>query len=98
MERTYMARYVTLIRFTDQGARDIKKSAARGLAFINAARKAGVTVESQLWTIGSCDGVVILRGDERKILRSIAQLAALGNVRTETLQAFDAKEFKAITG
>ena len=93
-----MARYVTLIRFTDQGARGIKKSPVRGLAFINAARKAGVTVESQLWTVGSCDGVLILSGDERKILRALTQLAGQGNVRTETLQAFDAKEFKAITG
>jgi len=93
-----MARYVTLIRFTDQGARGIKKSAVRGAAFINAARKAGVTVESQLWTVGSRDGLLVLRGDERKVLRCVAQLGALGNVHTETLQAFDAKEFKAITG
>ncbi len=48
--------------------------------------------------MGFCDGVLILNGDERKILRSLTQLAALGNVRTETLQAFDTKEFKAITG
>ena len=93
-----MARYVTLIRFTDQGARNMKKSPARALAFTKAARKSGLNVESQLWTLGSCDGVLILSGDEKKILRCIAQLAALGNVRTETLQAFDAKAFKGIAG
>lgn len=93
-----MDRYVTLIRFTDQGARNMKKSPARALAFTKAAQKAGVTVESQLWTLGSCDGVIILSGDEKKILRCIAQLAALGNVRAETLQAFDAKAFKGIAG
>lgn len=93
-----MARYVTLIRFTDQGARNMKKSPARALAFTKAAQKAGVTVESQLWTLGSCDGVLILSGDEKKILRCVAQLAAPGNVRTETLRAFDAGEFKAIVG
>ena len=91
-----MARYVSLIRFTDQGARALKKSAARALGFRKAAEKAGITVEAQLWTAGSCDGVLILSGDEKKILRCLAQLAALGNVRTETLRAFNAEEFKAI--
>ena len=93
-----MARYVTLIRFTDQGARAIGKSAARALAFKKAAEKAGIGVEALLWTVGACDGVLILSGDEKKVLRCLTQLAALGNARTETMQAFDAKEFKAITG
>ena len=93
-----MARYVTLIRFTEQGARSIGKSADRALAFRKAAEKAGVTVENQLWTVGSCDGVVVMSGDETGILGFVARLAGQGNVRTETLQAFDAREFKAITG
>ena len=93
-----MARYVTLIRFTDQGASAIRKSTARALAFQKAAEKAGIGVEALLWTVGACDGVLILSGDEKKVLRCLTQLAALGNVRTETMQAFDAAEFKAITG
>jgi uncharacterized protein with GYD domain len=93
-----MARYVSLIRFTDQGARALKKSAARASGFRKAAEKAGISVEAQLWTAGSCDGVLILNGDEAKILRCLAQLGALGNVRTETLRAFDPREFKAIVG
>ena len=93
-----MARSVSLIRFTDQGARALKKSAARAVGFRKAAEKAGIAVEAQLWTAGSCDGLLILSGDERKILRCLAQLAALGNVRTETLQAFDAREFKNMIG
>jgi uncharacterized protein with GYD domain len=93
-----MARYVSLIRFTDQGARALKKSAARALGFRKAAEKIGITVEAQLWTAGACDGVLILSGEEKKILRCLAQLVALGNVRTETLPAFDAREFKAIVG
>jgi uncharacterized protein with GYD domain len=93
-----MARYVTLIRFTDQGARNIKKSPDRALAFKKAAEKAGIKVELQLWTVGKEDGVLILSGDDRKVLRVLTQLAALGNVRTRTMQAFDAQEFKAIAG
>ena len=93
-----MARYVTLIRFTEKGARGVRKSADRGVEFRKTAEKAGLNVESQLWTAGSIDGLLVISGDEKKILRFLTQLAAEGNVRTETLQAFDAREFKAITG
>ncbi len=93
-----MARYVTLIRFTDQGARTIKRSPSRALAFRKAAEKVGITIEVQLWTVGACDGVLVLSGDEKKVLRCLTRLAALGNVRTETFQAFDAKEIKTLAG
>ena len=93
-----MPQYVTLIRFTNQGARNIKKSPPRALAFRKAAERAGIKVEAQLWTVGKEDGVLILSGDERKVLRALAQLSALGNVRTRTMTAFDAREFKALVG
>jgi uncharacterized protein with GYD domain len=93
-----MTRYVTLIRFTDQGARALGKSSARALAFRQAAEKEGVKVETQLWTTGCCDGVLVLSGDETKLLGCLARLAAEGNVRTESLRAFDAEEFKGIAG
>ena len=74
----------------------LKKSTARAVGFRKAAERAGITFEGQLWTAGSSDGVLILSGKKKKILRCLAQFVALGNIRTETLQAFDTKEFKAI--
>jgi uncharacterized protein with GYD domain len=91
-----MTRYITLLRFTDQGSRNIKDSASRALTFRREAEKMGVTVEAQLWTTGSYDGVLILSGEEKAVLRSLAQLAALGNVHTETLRAFNADEWKSL--
>ncbi len=92
-----MARYITLIRFTEQGAKNISKSTARASAFKKAAEKGGVKVEAQYWTVGACDGLLILNAaDEKRALRCLAKLAAAGNVRTETLQAFDADQFGAI--
>jgi uncharacterized protein with GYD domain len=93
-----MARYVTLLRFTDQGARNIKKSADRALAFKQDVEKRGLVVELQLWTVGRCDGVLILSGEQKAILGALTSLASLGNVRTETLQAFNGDELKAIAG
>lgn len=94
-----MARYVSLLRFTPQGVRNIKKSPARAAAFRKAAEKAGVKVEAQFWTTGAYDGVLILSAaSETMVLSVIAALAASGNVSTQSLQVFDAKEFKAIVG
>ncbi len=94
-----MPTYISLLRFTDKGAREIKKSTSRAMAFDKAASKAGVRIEAQYWTIGACDGVLILSADtERKVLHCLTELAAAGNVRPETMQAFDAKQFGALTG
>jgi len=92
-----MPHYISLIRFTEQGAKAIEKSTARGRAFAEAAAKAGVKIESQYWTVGACDGVVILSADdEKKALHLLTELAAAGNVKTETMQAFSDTEFEAI--
>lgn len=94
-----MPTYISLLRFTDKGVRGIKKSTARAITFDKAARKAGVRIAAQYWTAGAYDGVLILSADsERKVLHCLTELAAAGNVRPESMQAFDAKEFGAITG
>jgi len=94
-----MTRYITLLKFTEKGARAIKQSVARGAAFQKRATKAGVKVEAEYWTTGAYDGVLIISAHTpEKALRCLTQLAALGNVRTQTLQTFDAKEFQAIVG
>lgn len=92
-----MARYVSLLRFTPQGARNLKQSPAHAAAFQKAAEKAGVEVELQLWTADAYDGILIFSAaSETKALNAIARLVAAGIVTTETLQAYDAKEFAAI--
>jgi len=94
-----MARYVSLLRFTAQGVKNLKQSPARAAAFGQAAEKAGVQVEMQLWTTGAYDGILILNAaSEVKALNAITRLVATGNVTTQTLQAFDAKEFTAMVG
>ena len=92
-----MARYIALLKFTEQGAKDLKKSTTRAHNFDKLAAKAGVKVEGQYWTLGRYDGVLILSADsESKVLRVLTELAALGNVRTQTMQAFIDTEFDAI--
>jgi uncharacterized protein with GYD domain len=93
-----MARYISLLTFTEKGAKAIKDSTSRAHVFDALAAKAGVQVEAQYWTMGGFDGILILTADsEGKILHLLAGLASLGNVRTKTMQAFSDKEFEAIT-
>jgi uncharacterized protein with GYD domain len=92
-----MARYIALLTFTEQGAKALKKSTNRARQFDKLAAKSGVKVEAQFWTVGRYDGVLLLSADEsQKILHLLAALAALGNVRTESLQAFTDSEFDGI--
>ena len=94
-----MARYIALLTFTDQGAKNITKSTDRAHAFDDLAARSGVKVEGQYWTLGQYDGVLILSAsDETKVLHMLSSLAALDNVRTQTMQAFVDKEFDAIVG
>lgn len=91
--------YLTLLTYTDQGMRAIKQSPQRATAWRHEVEAAGITVLAQLWTAGACDGVLILQGDsEQQVLAALAKLAALGNVRTQSLRAFDAEEFAKIVG
>jgi uncharacterized protein with GYD domain len=92
-----MVRYLALLKFTEQGVKNIQKSTARAAAFRETAAKAGATIEAQYWTTGAYDGVLVFSAEnESTALRCVAALAAAGNVRTQTLRAFEAKEFDAI--
>lgn len=92
-----MKRYVSLLRFTEQGAKGLKQSTTRAHAFAEAARKAGVTIEEQLWLMGGYDGILVIAAEtEERALHWLTELASAGNVRTETMQAFGESEFSRI--
>ena len=94
-----MSRYIALLKFTDTGAKDIQKSTTRAHTFDSMAAQAGVKVEGQYWTTGRYDGVLILSSpDDAKVLHLLTLLAAMGNVRTETMQAFIHTEFDQLVG
>ncbi|MGZ5544574.1 MAG: GYD domain-containing protein [Limisphaerales bacterium] len=92
-----MPRFISLLRFTDKGARELRKSTNRAHAFDKAAKKVGVTVEAQYWTIGRYDGALIINApSEIKALKLLAALCGDGNVRSETMLALKDSEFDAV--
>ena len=94
-----MPKYISLLRYTEKGAREIKNSTQRAIDFDKAAEKAGVRVEAQYWMFGAYDGLLVLSAETAEAaLHCLTELSAAGNVRTETMRAFDVKEFGRITG
>lgn len=94
-----MTRFISLIRFTDKGARALRQSVNRAHDFVKAAEKAGVLVEAQYWSLGAYDGVLMMSAEKPDpIVRLLAKMTAAGNVRAETMQLFDDHQFTAILG
>ena len=92
-----MAKFISLVNLTEQGARDFKASPDRAGKFTQMAKEAGVTVKDIYWTMGTYDVVIIMEAaDDETAVAAMVGLASLGNVRTQTLRAFDAAEMKDI--
>ena len=92
-----MPHYVLLTNFTDQGVKAIKDTVKRADAFRAAAEKSGVKIHSLLWTLGQHDVVVVAEAPDDIAVTALGlSIASLGNVRTQTMKAFDADDMKAI--
>jgi len=92
-----MALYVTLSNFTDQGIKLIKDSPQRAEAFKQRAATHGVKVHTVLWTLGQYDVVTIVEADDDIAATALAlSQAALGNLRGQTLKAYDAGDMAKI--
>jgi len=89
-----MPAYITLANLTDQGARAIKDSPERFEAFKAMAEGAGVSVKSVHWTTGAYDLVLVSEGSEEALMTLNLKMAALGNVRTQTLRGFSISEMR----
>ncbi len=93
-----MATFITLNNFTDQGARNVKDTLERYKAFKGLCEGLGVTVKSEYWTLGQFDFVTTFEGPEDAVVAAQLKLSSLGNVRSQTLRAFDESEVQKIIG
>lgn len=92
-----MATYVALCNFTDQGIRAVKETTHRAEAVEAAARKAGLTIKQMYWTLGAHDLVVTFEAPDDATMTAFGLTVGMqGNVRTQTLRAFDRTEMNAI--
>src|SRR5262245_14996682 len=94
-----MATYILLGSFTSQGIRAVKETTKRAEALGKIAKKTGVTLKEVFWTLGQYDiAAVIDAPDDAAMTAFGLSVGNLGNVRTQTLRAFDAEEMGRILG
>ena len=92
-----MATYITSIKFTQQGIKDIDHSTKRAATFKAEAKKLGVKVKDIFWTLGDQDGVLILDApDDETATAALLHLGIMGNVHTSTCRAFTTAEMEAV--
>lgn len=92
-----MASYVGLISFTDQGIRNVRDTVKRGDAAIAEAKKMGMKVVEEFWTMGAYDAVVVFDApDDETMSAFMLKIGSLGNVKSHTLRAFRRSEMEGI--
>src|SRR5512136_976439 len=92
-----MPTYISLIRYTDQGMRNIKESPKRLDAAKAAFKAAGGELKQWYLALGSYDAVVISEGpDDETAAKLLLGVGALGNVRSETLRVFTEDEYRKL--
>ena len=92
-----MATFITTIKFTQQGIKDIDHSTKRAAIFKTEAKKFGAKVKEIYWTLGDYDGLLILEApDDETATAVILHLGAMGNVHTSTCRAYTAGEMEKI--
>jgi uncharacterized protein with GYD domain len=92
-----MPSYVTLVRWTDQGVRNVKDSPKRADAFEAALKAAGGSVKGIYLVMGEYDIVVVSEAPNDETVTKLALATAMqGNVRTTTMRAYDREEFRKI--
>jgi uncharacterized protein with GYD domain len=92
-----MALFISLIRFTQDGIKNIRESPRRAATFKTEAKKLGVKVLQQYWTVGQYDGVLVVDApDAETMTAAMLTLGAHAAVHTETLAAFDGKAMEDI--
>jgi len=96
-EDSRMATYITLMKFTEQGAKDLKGAPRRIEAAIKAWELTGGKLLAAYFVMGVYDYIAITESpsDEAAVTASLA-ISAREHVKTATLRAFPITEFARI--
>jgi uncharacterized protein with GYD domain len=92
-----MPTYIAMVKWTQQGLKDIKESPSR----LDVARKnfesAGVTIKEFYLVMGRYDTLTILEApDDASLAAAMLKAASLGSITSETCRAFTEDEYRKI--
>jgi uncharacterized protein with GYD domain len=92
-----MNTYVSLINWTEQGIKDYRDTTQRAEAFTKLVESSGGQVRELVWTVGQYDLVCVVDfPDDEAGVGALLQVGALGNIRSNTMRAFEADEMADI--
>jgi uncharacterized protein with GYD domain len=93
-----MARFVSLLKWTDKGAKSAVDTTERAEAAQKVAAEMGGTLEIY-WTMGQYDMLAISEfADDETAVAFLAKVSSIGAIRSETMRAFDSNEIRSILG
>ena len=92
-----MPTYISLLRYTEQGIKNIKESPSRLDAVRKAFQQVGAELKDFYLVNGQYDAICISDApDEETMAKLMLKIGAAGNVRTETVRAFKEEEYRKI--
>lgn len=94
-----MARYISVINFTDQGIKVIRNTVERADTFCTTAKEMGVEIVDIYWTLGVYDLVIVVEAPSDEVVATLFfSLGSIGNIRAHTMRAFTAEDMSNIVG
>jgi uncharacterized protein with GYD domain len=91
--------YVTLYRYTDQGARAIGNAVELAQRWQQEAERRGVKVLALYWLQGQYDALTILEAaDEDAVMALMLAIGAEGSLRTETVRGYSLDDLTRLLG
>ena len=91
-----MSTYASLINWTDEGAKGASSTVDRAEAAQKVVADMGGSLQIY-WTMGEYDMIAISEfPDDETAVAFLAKLSSLGNVRTQTMRAFNGDEVRGI--
>jgi uncharacterized protein with GYD domain len=92
-----MPTYISLLRYTEQGIKNIKESPSRLDAVRKVFQQVGAELKDFYLVNGQYDAICISEApDEETMAKLMLKIGAAGNVRTETVRAFKEEEYRKI--
>jgi uncharacterized protein with GYD domain len=92
-----MPTYIAMVKWTQQGLKDIKESASRLAVARKNFESAGVTIKDFYLVMGHYDTIAIMEApDDASVAAAMLKAASLGSITSETCRAFTEDEYRQI--
>jgi uncharacterized protein with GYD domain len=92
-----MPTYISLMKFTDQGIKEVKEAPQRAEQLVKGLEAMGGKLLGLYFTMGEYDYIGIAEAPSDEVaLTFLMSMGAAGNVKTTTLKAFKIEELAAI--